>query len=80
MTVNRINTNIVKARLIVNAHKIAVTKKYDWMLYLDSDEFLILNKHNKVRNFLNMYNNYDQVGINWLMFGSNNLNNKLNND
>ena len=80
VTVNRIDTNIIKARLIINAHKVAVTKKYDWMLYLDSDEFLILNKHDKVSDFLNMYNNYDQVGINWLMFGSNNLNNKLNND
>jgi hypothetical protein len=43
-----------------------------WILYLDCDEFLILNKHPCVKDFLNDYNSSDQLAINWLMFGTNN--------
>jgi hypothetical protein len=53
-----------------------IGKKYnvDWILYLDCDEFLILNKQFVgVKHFLNHYNFADSLGVNWLMFGSNNL-------
>ena len=58
---------------------IATSKKYkvDWFIYLDADEFIILNHKNitNIKQFLQVYNAADMVGINWLMFGSNLLEN-----
>jgi hypothetical protein len=54
----------------------SISQKYNikWMIYLDCDEFLILNdKFIGVKDFLNNYNYASSIGINWLMFGSNNL-------
>lgn len=42
-----------------------------WFLYLDCDEFLVLNNYATVKDFLNSYPNADTIAINWLMFGSN---------
>jgi phage terminase Nu1 subunit (DNA packaging protein) len=53
---------------------ISIPNQFDWMLYLDADEFLVLPKHANVHNFINSYENADQIGINWLLFGSNNKN------
>jgi hypothetical protein len=78
ITVKSIDDDIRKCSLMIKAYRLSLAKKYDLMIYLDSDEFLILNKHNNVNDFLNLYKNYDQIGINWLLFGSNNLNKKLN--
>jgi len=50
---------------------IAKPHKFSWMLYLDADEFLVLPKHENVHDFINSYDNADQIGINWLLFGSN---------
>jgi hypothetical protein len=53
---------------------ISIAKRYDldWFIYLDADEFLILNKIFKgVKHFLNSYSYGDSVAVNWLMFGSN---------
>jgi hypothetical protein len=44
------------------------------MIYLDADEFLILNDKNmNVKQFLDNYTRAHSVAVNWLMFGSNNL-------
>lgn len=42
-----------------------------WMLYLDCDEFLVLNEHNNVSDFINSYENADMISLNWLFFGTN---------
>ena len=47
------------------------TVDWDWMLYLDCDEFLILNYDNSVQDFLKRYNYYNQLSVNWLCFGTN---------
>jgi hypothetical protein len=73
LTIHRLDNNIVKTDLMLKAHMIALRSNYDWMLYLDCDEFLVLNKNGFVNGFLKKYLEYDQVGINWLFFGSNNL-------
>jgi hypothetical protein len=44
---------------------------WNWLLYLDCDEFLVLNYDNNVKDFLKRYNYYDQLSINWLCFGTN---------
>jgi hypothetical protein len=66
--------NPIKIPLMNLAVSLAKTLKADWMLYLDADEFLILNDKNmNVKQFLEQYNNAHSLGVNWLMFGSNNL-------
>lgn len=60
----------VKLKLMQQAINIASKYNYSWMLYLDADEFLNLNKYNHVKEFLNMFPQADAIGINWLMFGT----------
>jgi hypothetical protein len=60
-----------KSTLINKCCEYAKNNYYDWMLYLDLDEFLVLPNDNNVESFLLKYNKYDQIGVNWLMFGSN---------
>jgi hypothetical protein len=64
----------IKLKLMNSAKLIAKQINLDWFIYLDADEFLILNPFFKgVKHFLNSFSYADSVGINWLMFGSNNL-------
>jgi len=73
--VNRIETEYIrKTKLMDESFKYASQNEYDWMLYLDADEYLILPNDNIIDTFLEKYNTYQQIGINWLMFGSNNHN------
>lgn len=46
---------------------------YKWIAFFDSDEYLILKKHNNVKDFLAEYENYPAVAINWLCFGSSDI-------
>jgi hypothetical protein len=64
----------IKMLLMNKAAKIAKVLKMDWMIYLDADEFIILNrKFTGIKHLLSVYNHADSLGLNWLMFGSNNL-------
>lgn len=63
--------NPVKIPLMKRAVKIAKRLGVDWLLYLDADEFLVLNQYMGVRHLLRNYNFAHSLGINWLMFGSN---------
>jgi hypothetical protein len=60
----------VKLKLMQRAINIASKYNYSWMLYLDADEFLNLNKCKHVKQFLEMFRQADAIGINWLMFGT----------
>lgn len=60
----------IKNKLMQKALDIANNNNYSWMLYLDSDEFLNLNKFNNVKQLLSVFKEADSVGINWLMFGT----------
>jgi hypothetical protein len=62
--------NPVKLPLMTRALKIAKRLGVDWMLYLDADEFLVLNDLIGVKQLLRKYNFAHSLGINWLMFGS----------
>lgn len=46
---------------------------YDWAAFFDVDEFLVLKKHNNVKEFIGDYLKFNGVGINWVLFGDNNL-------
>ena len=67
----KINKN-VKIKLMNVAKSIAVQNKMDWMIYLDGDEFVILNNpHNNISRLLNHYKRAPSLSVNWLMFGTN---------
>jgi hypothetical protein len=64
----------IKINLMNYAFQIAKKNNLDWFIYLDADEFLIFNNLFKgVKHFLHTYSIADSIGVNWLMFGSNNL-------
>jgi hypothetical protein len=65
----------VKTTLMDKASVIANYLKMDWMIYLDADEFIILNKYKDIKQFLTINNHADSLGVNWLFFGSNYLKN-----
>ena len=65
--------NPVKFILMMKAVQIAKFYKADWLLYLDADEFLILNEFNGVKQMLNEYNHAHSLAINWIIFGTNYL-------
>lgn len=50
------------------------SNNFDWCMFLDVDEFLVLKKHSDIKNFINDYKEYDAIGINWVAFGDNGLN------
>lgn len=60
----------VKLKFMIDAVNIANNNNVSWMLYLDADEFLLINKYNNVKDYLTLFSEVDSIGINWLMFGS----------
>lgn len=63
-----------KMRLMLSAALYAKRNRFDWLMYLDGDEFLYLRDHTTVHQFLSTYPaSVDQIGLNWLVFGSNYL-------
>lgn len=47
--------------------------EFSWCGIFDSDEFLVLNKHKNIKEFLNdpLYENADVITVNWRMFADN---------
>lgn len=73
VTIIRCNkANPVKLYLMNVALQIAIKEKADWFIYLDADEFIILNKFQGIKQMLNQYHYAHSLSLNWLMFGSNN--------
>lgn len=63
-------TGNIKIKLMERALDIASKGNYSWMLYLDADEFVNLNKFNNIKDFLYLFKEADAIGVNWLMFGT----------
>ena len=72
VTIVRCNMpNPVKIYLMNEALKIAKMYKVDWFIYLDSDEFIILNDFKGVKEMLQKYHHAHSLALKWLMFGTN---------
>jgi hypothetical protein len=67
---------LMKNKLQNKALEYSKKHSYDWLLYLDADEFLYFKDANTVDDFLSLYANYNQITISWLLFGSNHLSKK----
>ena len=42
----------------------------DWLLIVDGDEFVLPKNHESLKDFIQEYNEYSAVAINWINFGS----------
>jgi len=51
--------------------------KFDWVAFLDVDEFIVLKKHRDINEFLKDYEDLPAVGLNWCLFGDNGLSGKV---
>lgn len=64
----------IKIPLMNRAKDMAKKMNADWMIYLDADEYIILHPSiRSIRQFLYKYNHAHSLGVNWLMYGSNEL-------
>lgn len=43
---------------------------YDWAAFIDCDEFIVLKKHNNIKELILDYVNQPGININWKMFGN----------
>jgi len=60
----------VKLTLMKKALEMSEKENHSWMLYLDADEFLNINKYDNVKSLLDNFSKADSIGVNWLMFGT----------
>ena len=45
--------------------------EYDWLAFIDCDEFIVLKKHNNIKEFIEEYQHSTNViGLNWTFFGN----------
>jgi hypothetical protein len=71
VTIIRCNKeNPVKFYLMDVALEIARKHNVDWFIYLDADEFIILNQFQGIKQMLNHYHYAHSLSLNWLMFGT----------
>jgi len=49
-------------------------ENFDWVGFIDVDEFLVLTQDKNVTDFFKRFNHMNGVGVNWYLFGDNNLN------
>ena len=58
-----------------NGYKYFSDKKFDWILYVDIDEFLIFPFNNSIQEYLSQdkFDNFGEIHINWLMYNDNNV-------
>jgi hypothetical protein len=45
-------------------------KKTKWLYFVDGDEYILPKKHKYLKDFLNDYDEYHAIGINWVFFGT----------
>ena len=51
--------------------------EYKWCAFIDVDEFIVPKKHSNIKDLLNSINfDIGSLGINWILFGNNNRENK----
>lgn len=75
--IENINDDFIpKIELMKRAVLYAKDNGFDWLLYLDADEFLVLPLFPNIQTFINSYPNNEQICVNWVMFGSNFLKEK----
>lgn len=67
-----VNWNDIQCSAYLNCIK-KYGKKTKWIAFIDTDEFLFCPDGKKLPIFLRKYKKYGGVGVNWVMFGTNNV-------
>jgi glycosyltransferase involved in cell wall biosynthesis len=49
----------------------AYRQEFDWMAFIDSDEFLVINDNRKVNDFLAAYEPWSGIALPWAVYGAN---------
>jgi glycosyltransferase involved in cell wall biosynthesis len=49
----------------------AYQREFDWMAFLDSDEFLVTPRGEAVNDFLAGFDGWSAIGLNWAVYGAN---------
>ena len=63
-----------------NHFKKHLSEQFNWAAFFDVDEFLVLNKHNSLKDLLREYEDCNAIGINWAIFGNNEHDKIINNE
>jgi hypothetical protein len=50
---------------------------YDYIAFIDTDEFLMLKTHKTIQEFINATHKFDGLGIYWRMYGMNMTNSRI---
>jgi hypothetical protein len=74
--INGVNKQTISYKHFLSNHR----TKFNWVAFFDVDEFLVLKKHNNIKEFLTNYQEHKGVGINWVLFGDNNQGTVINNN
>ena len=48
-------------------------QQYRWAAFLDIDEYLVLKQHKNIHDFIKEYSLYPAIGINWVLYGDNGM-------
>lgn len=46
--------------------------EFDWAAFIDCDEFIVLKKHNNIKDFIKEFDNPFGIGVNWVFYGADN--------
>ena len=55
-------------KIFINTFLPYIQKHMDYVLYIDMDEYLYLNKYKNIKELIKDYGNFDQLFINWKFF------------
>lgn len=47
------------------------SNEFEWITFIDGDEFIVLREHNSIPEFLAEFDGFDSVSLNWHVFGHN---------
>jgi hypothetical protein len=59
-----------KTNFMNQARDYARAHGFDWLMYLDADEFLHLNRDETLVDFLSDFEDMNMIGVGWCMFGT----------
>lgn len=65
-----VDHDVRHGKCLESASKIAADEGFDWIGFLDADEYLLLSKNDNVKEFLDKFDRFDAVAINWCIYGS----------
>lgn len=58
-------------QLLIYNHVLRTNTEYDWIAFIDCDEFIVLKKHNNIKEFIEEYGpKHPVLSLNWFFHGN----------